>query len=116
MGSGAGGIERGYGSQIDKHDTVVRINAAPTAGHERAVGGQTHIRVGEWSLSSLNMRRTWVVQAIQIRRYEVRCMKIRCSQSCRRTVFGPGSNRRTIALTIASAENTTVPAPRCLLL
>jgi len=46
VGSGAGGIERGFGSQIDKHDTVVRINAAPTAGHERAVGGQTHIRVG----------------------------------------------------------------------
>ena len=35
----------GFGAAIDSHDAVIRINAAPTFGHERAVGARTTWRV-----------------------------------------------------------------------
>lgn len=44
---GSSGSLRGaaFGSAIDAHDAVIRINAAPTHGHERAVGSRTTWRV-----------------------------------------------------------------------
>jgi len=44
---GSGGALRGarYGAAIDAHEAVIRVNAAPTVGHETAVGARTTWRV-----------------------------------------------------------------------
>ena len=42
----SGNLRRaGLGARIDAHDAVIRINAAPTSGHERDVGARTTLRV-----------------------------------------------------------------------
>mmetsp|Transcript_17576 Transcript_17576/g.38324 ORF Transcript_17576/g.38324 Transcript_17576/m.38324 type:complete len:543 (-) Transcript_17576:311-1939(-) len=34
-----------FGSSVDQHDVVIRLNAAPTVGYEKYVGTKTHVRV-----------------------------------------------------------------------
>lgn len=57
---GSGGSLRGarLGAAIDAHEAVVRLNAAPTAGHEERVGTRTTWRVHNsekpWFMASLN--------------------------------------------------------------
>ena len=36
--------DREYGKEIDKHQCIIRINAAPTLGYEKFVGSKCHIR------------------------------------------------------------------------
>jgi hypothetical protein len=45
VGNSGSLLRRKYGSVIDKHDQVLRINQAPVVGHERAVGSRTSHRV-----------------------------------------------------------------------
>jgi hypothetical protein len=45
VGNSGSLLRRKYGSTIDKHDQVFRINQAPVVGHERAVGSRTTHRV-----------------------------------------------------------------------
>lgn len=41
-------LHHGFGSTIDKHDVVIRMNSAPTRGYEQDVGRHTHVRM-VWS-------------------------------------------------------------------
>ena len=61
VGSSGNMMFRHHGREIDGHDVVVRINAAPTEGHESDVGSTTHIRIG-WMQGYLDAVRGRVIQ------------------------------------------------------
>ena len=49
VGSSGNLLHRGYGAEIDRHDLVIRVNGATTAGYERDVGvARNHFVLG-WS-------------------------------------------------------------------
>jgi hypothetical protein len=66
VGNGTSLLGKGYGIEIDDHDVVVRMNAAPTAEYEEDVGSRTDWRVLNdilihgWSLSVYQTPKDWI--------------------------------------------------------
>ncbi|KAL1503981.1 hypothetical protein AB1Y20_010397 [Prymnesium parvum] len=80
---------RQFGEAIDAHEAVLRVNAAPTRGHEAAVGRRTTWRVS-------NSEKPYFLAALGVPELQVAICHMPWIGSCQRQAFG-GAYSETVA-------------------